>query len=102
LRRDCQKTRPDGVNGQDRASRDPHPWPQQWLTDLRRRVETVIGQLTERYRAKQVWARDAWHLLARWLRKVLSHTIAVLLCQHAGLSPLAFDQLVTYDTAPEP
>lgn len=76
------------------ASRDPQPWPQ-WLTDLRRRVETVIGQLTERYQAKKVWARDAWHLLSRWLRKVLSHTIAVLLCQHAGLSPLAFEDLVT-------
>ncbi len=76
------------------ASRERRPWPQ-WLTDLRRRIETVIGQLTERYRAKKVWARDAWHLLARWLRKVLSHTIAVLLCQRAGLAPLAFEELVT-------
>jgi len=76
------------------ASRDPHPWPQR-LTDLRRRIETVIGQLTERYQAKRVWARDAWHLLSRWLRKVLSHTLAVLLCQRAGLSPLALEDLVT-------
>ena len=83
------------------ASRDPHPWPQ-WLTDLRRRVETVIGQLTERYQAKKVWARDAWHLLARWLRKVLSHTIAVLLCQRAGLAPLALDQLVACDAPAHP
>ncbi len=75
------------------ASRERAPWPP-WLTDTRRRIETVIGQLTERYQAKKVWARDAWHLLARWLRKVLSHTIAVLLCQRAGLSPLAFDALV--------
>ncbi len=57
----------------------------------------MIGQLTERYQAKKVWARDAWHLLARWLRKVLSHTIAVLLCQRAGLSPLAFHELLTAD-----
>jgi hypothetical protein len=78
------------------ASREPHPWPQ-WLTDLRRRIETVIGQLTERYHAKKVWARDAWHLLSRWLRKLLSHTLAVLLCQRAGLPPLAFDQLVACD-----
>jgi DDE family transposase len=76
------------------ASREREPWPQ-WLTDTRRRIETVIGQLTERYQAKRVWARDAWHLLSRWLRKVLSHTVAVLLCQRAGLSPLAFDELVT-------
>lgn len=78
------------------ASREREPWPQ-WLTDTRRRIETVIGQLTERYQAKKVWARDPWHLLARWLRKVLSHTIAVLLCQRAGLSPLAFDELLTAD-----
>jgi hypothetical protein len=78
------------------ASRDPQPWPQ-WLTELRRRIETVIGQLAARYQAKKVWARDAWHLLSRWLRKVLSHTLAVLLCQRAGLPPLAFDDLVTAD-----
>jgi Transposase DDE domain len=78
------------------ASRDRHPWPQ-WLTDMRRRIETVIGQLTERYQAKKVWARDEWHLLARWLRKVLSHSVAVLLCQRAGLSPLALEDLVTAD-----
>ncbi len=47
--------------------------------------------------AKKVWTRDAWHLLARWLRKVLSHTLAVLLCQRAGLSPLAFEALVTVE-----
>jgi hypothetical protein len=39
-----------------------------WLTQKRRRVETVIGQLTERYRAKKVWVKDAWHLWSRWLR----------------------------------
>jgi hypothetical protein len=83
------------------ASREQHPWPQ-WLTDLRRRIETVIGQLTARYHAKQVWARDAWHLLARWLRKLLSHTFAVLLCQRAGLPPLALDQLVACDAPAQP
>ncbi len=75
------------------ASRERQPCPR-WLSERRRRIETVIGQLTERYHAKQVWARDAWHLLARWLRKVLSHTVAVLLCQRAGLPPLAFEELV--------
>jgi hypothetical protein len=46
-------------------------------------------------RLKQVWARDAWHLWSRWLRKLLSHTRAVLLCQQAGLPPLRFAQLIT-------
>jgi hypothetical protein len=68
-------------------------WPA-WLVQTRRRIETVLGQLTERYNAKRVRARDPWHLAARWLRKLVSHTIAVLLCPRAGLSPLAFAQLV--------
>ena len=61
----------------------------------RRRIETVLSQLTERYHAKQIRARDEWHLTARWLRKLLSHTMAVLLCQRAGLAPLAFAELLT-------
>lgn len=61
----------------------------------RRRIETVLSQLTERYHAKRTRARDVWHLMARWLRKLVSHTIAVLLCQHTGLSPLAFAGLLT-------
>ena len=70
------------------------PWPR-WLVQTRRRIETVLSQLTERYHAKRVWARDVWHLTARWLRKLVSHTMAVRLCQRAGLSPLAFAQLIT-------
>ncbi len=55
----------------------------------------MLGQLVERYRIKRVWARDAWHLWSRWLRSVVSHTFAVLLCQQRGLSPLQFDTLLT-------
>jgi hypothetical protein len=69
-------------------------WPA-WLVQARRRIETVLGQLTERFHAKRVRARDERHLLARWLRKLVSHTLAVLLCQRAGLAPLAFAQLLT-------
>ena len=55
----------------------------------------MIGQLTGRYQLKRVWARDAWHLWSRWQRKLLSHTLAVLLCQRAGLSSLRFADLLT-------
>jgi Transposase DDE domain len=65
------------------------------LTSKRRRVETVIGQLTGRYHLKQVWARDAWHLWSRWQRKLCSHTIAVYLCQQTGLGSLQFADLAT-------
>jgi hypothetical protein len=61
---------------------------------MRRRIETVLAQLAERYHAKRVRARDRWHLTARWLRKVLSHTMAVLLCQQHELPPLSFAALL--------
>lgn len=73
--------------------RERHPWPR-WLTNVRRRIETVISQLAERYRAKRVRARDLWHLTARFVRKILSHTCCVCLCQRVGLSPLRFSGLV--------
>ena len=63
-------------------SRDPHPSWNLVLSHLRYRIDTVFGQLTERYHAKRIWARDAWHLWSRLLRKVLSHTLAVLLNPH--------------------
>jgi hypothetical protein len=69
-------------------------WPG-WLVQMRRRIETVLSQLTERYHAKRVRPRDEWHLIARWSRKLASHTMAVLLCQRAGLAPLAFARLLT-------
>jgi hypothetical protein len=75
--------------------REEKPWPR-WPVQKRRRIETVISQITERYRAKKVWARDRWHLTSRWLRKVLSHTMAVYFCQQVGLSPLRFAELLTY------
>jgi len=70
------------------------PWPR-WLVGLRRRIETVLGQLAERFHAKRVWARDRWHLTARWLRKVLGHTVAMLLTDAAGLPPLTFAGILT-------
>jgi len=70
------------------------PWPRS-LTQKQRRIETVISQLVERYRAKKVWARDRWHLCNRWLRKILSHTFAVYFCQQVDLPPLCFAKLVT-------
>ena len=69
-----------------------------WPTELkhkRYRVETVIGQLVERFRAKRVWARDLWHFCSRWLRRILSHTFAVYLCQQNGVSSLRFANLLT-------
>jgi hypothetical protein len=75
------------------AKREQKPWPV-WIKHKRYRIETVIGQLVERFNARKVWARDAWHLLSRWFRKILSHTMAVFLCLKFDLSPLQFARLL--------
>ena len=77
-----------------KASQEKQPWPR-WLTHMRYRIDTVFSQLTDRFHAKKVWARDAWHLLSRWMRKILSHTIAVYFCLQTGLQPLHFADLLT-------
>jgi hypothetical protein len=76
-----------------RGTRRQRPPP--WLVGKRRRVETVLGQLVGRYQLRRVWARDAWHLWSRWQRKLLSHTLAVHLCQQHGLGALRFADLLT-------
>jgi hypothetical protein len=73
---------------------DPAPQRSRLLTRLRWRIETVAAQLVARYHLKRIWARDAWHLTSRVLRKVLSHTIAVWLCRQHGLKPLSFARLL--------
>ena len=76
-----------------RAS-DPDSVGSRVLGQVRWRIETVAAQLVERYHLKRLWARDAWHLTSRTLRKVLSHTIAVFLCLEHGHSPLQFARLL--------
>ena len=73
---------------------DPDPARATTITRVRWRIETVAAQLVDRFHLKRVWARDAWQLTNRTLRKVLSHTVAVFLCQAHGSPPLSFDQLL--------
>ena len=75
--------------------RDPNPRRSYILSRPRYRIETVFGQLVDRYQAKRVWAKDSWHLRSRLMRKVLSHTIAVLLNQAQGNPPLQLAKLIT-------
>lgn len=76
------------------AKRDPHPrWSRQ-LSRVRYRIDTVIGQLVERCTVKRAWAGDLWHLGSRLLRKVLLHTLAVLLNVDLGNPPLHLAQLI--------
>ena len=76
------------------AKRQKQPWPR-FLTRMRYRIETTFGQLVERFHAKRIWARDLWHLTSRWMRKFLSHTLAVYFCSLTGISYLSFAKLVS-------
>ncbi len=75
-------------------SRDPAPDRSRLLTRLRRTIETVIGQLAERFNAKRTRARDLWHLSERLTRKVLSHTAALFLNLQQGNPPLRLELLI--------
>jgi hypothetical protein len=63
------------------------------LKRTRRLIETVIGQLVERFSIEKVWARDLWHLTSRLNRKLLAHTVCRWLNRNSS-DPLQFEQLV--------
>lgn len=73
--------------------RDKDPARSRRLSAVRYRIEAVNGQLAERYNIKRTWAKDLWHLCHRVIRKVLSHTVAIVLNVRQGHSPLQFDRL---------
>ena len=64
------------------------------LMNARRKIETVIGQLTERFHIQKVRAKDIWHLSHRIIRKILSHTVSVILNSRLGNPPLQLEILI--------
>ena len=66
-----------------------------WMMGTRRLIETVIGQLTERFHIEKVRARDTWHQFSRFWRKLLAHTISVKLSVGIDNEPLQFEYLIT-------
>ena len=74
---------------------DPTPERSRRITRIRYRIETVFSQLCERLSVKRVWARDLWHLSSRLLRKVLAHTLMVVLNREQGNEPLRLAELLT-------
>ena len=73
---------------------DPHPKASRLMSRLRYHIDTVFGQMCERFAVKQVWARDAWHLTSRLLRVALSHTLMVAINLDRGNEPLQLSQLL--------
>ena len=59
-------------------------------------VETVIGQLCERFEIERNCARHLWHLISRLYRKVAAHTLCVLLNRQLGRPGLHLDGLVSF------
>jgi hypothetical protein len=67
----------------------------QRLTAQRRLIETVIGQLQDRFQIAASGARDLWHLTSRITRKLLAHTVAACLNYQLNTTYLNLDTLVT-------
>lgn len=65
-----------------------------WLTSTRRLVETVIGQLTDRFQIEKVRAHKLWYLTNRIARKILAHTVCMCMNKKVGNPPLKFELLI--------
>jgi Transposase DDE domain len=65
-----------------------------WMKSTRRLVETVIGQLVERFHIEKIRARDLWHQASRFWRKLLAHTVCAKINLSLGNDPLQFECLV--------
>ncbi|MGA8164600.1 MAG: IS982 family transposase, partial [Waddliaceae bacterium] len=59
-------------------------------------IETVIGQLSERFHIEKVRARNLWHQASRFWRKLLAHTVCIKLNMELGNEPLQFEGLITH------
>lgn len=66
-----------------------------WMSKQRRLIETVIGQLSQRFHIQVNRARDRWHLTSRLYRKFAAHTLCTLINWQDGRSLLDLDGLVT-------
>jgi hypothetical protein len=65
-----------------------------WMKGTRRLVETVIGQLAERFHIETIRARDLWHQSSRFWRKLLAHTVCMKINIELGNEPLQFERLL--------
>jgi hypothetical protein len=70
------------------------PFVQRLTRRWRKLIETVGSQLAGRFAIEQIRVCDLWHLQHRIIRKILAHTLAVVLNLQLGRSPLDFDGLL--------
>lgn len=63
-------------------------------TRLRRLIETVNGQLAQRFHIQALRVRKGWTLAAKWYRKILTHTLCVFTNLTYGNPPTQLERLV--------
>ena len=61
---------------------------------IRRLIETVNGQLVQRFHVQSLSVRKGWTLMSKWYRKILMHTICVVTNLKHGQPPTQFDNLI--------
>jgi hypothetical protein len=65
------------------------------MMNVRRIVETMIGQLVGRFKIQAIRAKDLWHLSAKIGRKILAHTICFAINKTINLNnPLQLEHLL--------
>lgn len=65
-----------------------------WIVSTRRLVETVIGQLTERFKINRIRVKTTFHLQARIARKLLSHSLATTIAKKIGLDATSLNGII--------
>ena len=61
---------------------------------LRQLIETVNGQLVQRFHLQAMRVRKGWTLASKWYRKILTHTLCVCTNLQHGLPPTQLALLV--------
>jgi hypothetical protein len=83
LKQDLQDYNVNLLTPSRKNAKKPNILPE-WFYKTRRRIETVIGQFTDRFSIQKHGAKDLWHLMSRIYRKVLSHTICIIINRKIG------------------
>lgn len=65
------------------------------LKNARGNIETVIGQLSERFNMQKLRARDLWHFSYRFMRKILAYNFCFVINKQLGNPPFQFELLIS-------
>lgn len=95
FREDCEAL---GINLQTplkKNMKDKRPeWFVRLIMRVRRRIETVIGQLANYFDIERCGCRDMLHMTARIYRKLLAHNIGSYFNIQAGRPAIQFENLI--------